>query len=142
MSGGRPTKYQPEYPEQAAKLCTLGAKDTDLANFFDVSVATINNWKIEHPEFLESLSAAKQAADARVVRSLYERATGYNHPEDKIFQFEGSPVIVPTIKHYPPDTTACIFWLKNRNQAEWRDKQDIEHSGNVTITASALDESI
>ena len=43
-------------------------------------------------------------------------------------------------KYYPPDTTAGIFWLKNRKPAEWRDKQEVEHSGNVTIQASPLDE--
>ncbi len=42
--------------------------------------------------------------------------------------------MVPTIKHYPPDTTACIFWLKNRQRDKWRDRLDHEHSGEVKIT--------
>ena len=45
---------------------------------------------------------------------------GYEHPEDKIFLHEGKPVIVPTVKHYPPDTTACIFWMKTR--LGWKDE--------------------
>jgi len=60
-----------------------------------------------------------------VVRSLFQRACGYSHPEDKIFQHEGNPVVVPTTKHYPPDATSAIFWLKNRDPANWRDK--VEH---------------
>jgi len=35
-------------------------------------------------------------------------------------------LIVPTVKHYPPDTTAAIFWLKNRQPAKWREKQEVE----------------
>ena len=33
----------------------------------------------------------------------------------------------PSVKYYPPDSTALIFWLKNRKPKDWRDK--IEHSG-------------
>ncbi len=57
---------------------------------------------------------------------------------------EGKPVIVPTVKHYPPDTTACIFWLKNRQRDRWRDKQDHEHTGKdggpIRMDLSGLDE--
>jgi hypothetical protein len=49
---------------------------------------------------------------------------GYSAPEDKIFNNDGKPLIVPTVKNYPPDTTAVIFWLKNRRPDEWRDKID------------------
>ena len=52
---GRPTKYDPKYIEQVYKLCLLGATDSDMANFFNISEATLNNWKIEYPEFLESI---------------------------------------------------------------------------------------
>ncbi len=55
---------------------------------------------------------------------MYERATGYSHAEDKIFNDGGEPLIVPTTKHYPPDATSAIFWLKNRQPAKWRDKTE------------------
>lgn len=48
---GRPNLYKDEYCEQARKLCRLGAIDTELAEFFGVTVTTLNNWKIEHPDF-------------------------------------------------------------------------------------------
>lgn len=124
---GRPSKYRPEYPEQAAKLCMLGATDAQLADFFAVAVATINLWKVQHPEFSESIKVPKEQADQRVEQSLYRRAMGYEHDETDIRVVGTKLVKTPTRKHYPPDTTAAIFWLKNRDPKNWRDR--IEHTG-------------
>lgn len=131
---GRPTKYKEEYEEEVYKLCLLGATDKEIANFFNVDEATINRWKEKYEKFCESLKAGKIDADSVIAQKLFHRAKGYEHREDKIFNNNGEPLIVPTTKHYPPDTTAAIFWLKNRRPAEWRDKQDIEHSGNMGVT--------
>lgn len=135
MEVGRPSKYKHKFCIQAKKLCLLGAKDSEIANFFDVDEATIHRWKLEFPEFCESIKEGKILADSTVADSLYKRANGYEHEEDVIFNDKGIPLVVPTIKHYPPDTTAAIFWLKNRRRTEWRDKQEIELSGN-NITVS------
>ena len=141
---GRPSKYKAEYAEQAFKLCLLGATDKELADFFETTEQTINAWKKNHKEFFESLKRGKYQADSEVAQKLFHRAKGYSHPEDKIFNNDGMPLIVPTIKHYPPDTTAAIFWLKNRQSKKWRDKQDIQHSGettnNVNMTALTVEE--
>jgi hypothetical protein len=128
--GGRPTKYDKLYPKQAEKLCALGATDEDLANFFEVSIATINNWKVVHSEFLDALKNGREPADDRVERSLYQRAVGYSYDAVKIFMpaSASEPVYAPYREHVPPDTTAAIFWLKNRRKGEWRDKHDIEVS--------------
>lgn len=126
---GRPSRYREEFAEQARKLCRLGATDKELAEFFGVSVVTLDSWKKRHPEFLGSLKDGKSQADAEVADRLYQRALGFSHKEDKILQHNGVPVIVPTVKHYPPDTIACIFWLKNRRPDLWRDKVGLEHSG-------------
>lgn len=138
----RPTKYKPEFSAQAAKLCALGATDAQLADFFEVSVSTINLWKVQHPEFSESIKVPKEAADTRVEQSLYRRAMGYEHDEVDIRVVAGGIVETPIRKHYPPDTTAAIFWLKNRNPAQWREKIENVHTGpdggpidnNLTIT--------
>lgn len=121
---GRPSKYNESIPEQACKLCMLGATDKEMAAFFGVGEATLNRWKIEHPEFRESLKAGKMLADASVAESLYKRATGYEHPEDDIKVVDGKIVITPTIKRYPPDATSMIFWLKNRRPDLWREKPE------------------
>ncbi|EAA3705864.1 terminase [Salmonella enterica subsp. enterica serovar Newport] len=130
---GRPSAYKPEYAEQARKLCLLGHTDAELASFFDVSEQTINAWKHAHPDFLESIKKGKAVADSEVAAKLFHRATGYEHPEDDIRAVDGSIVITPTVKHYPPDTTAAIFWLKNRQRDKWRDKQEVEHTGEVGL---------
>jgi len=123
---GRPTDYKVEYNEQVYKLCLLGATDVELANFFNVNEDTIYEWKKKYTEFSESIKKGKEYADANVANKLYNRALGYEHKEDKIFNDQGVPLIVPTVKHYPPDTTAAIFWLKNRQPAKWREKQEVE----------------
>ncbi len=124
--GGRPTKYKPEYAELAFKYCLLGATDEEMANFFEISVATLYNWKNDYPEFLEALKNGKEKADAEVAKSLYNRAKGYEQKTVKVFQYQGDPVIVPVVEHIPPDTGAAMAWLKNRQPSKWRDKQDID----------------
>lgn len=125
---GRPTLFKDEYCEQARKLCLLGATDKDLAHFFEVEEKTINNWKSNKPEFLQSIKKGKDFADANVADRLYQRALGFEHDSEEIKvvsdgQGMGSSIErVPIVKIYPPDTTAAIFWLKNRQKKYWRDK--------------------
>jgi hypothetical protein len=136
---GRPSSYKPEYAEQATKLCKLGATDVELADFFGVSINTIGSWKTQFPDFLVALKAGKDEADNRVERSLYQRATGYTFDAVKIFMPSGAkePVYAPYREHVAPDTTACIFWLKNRRREEWRDKQEHEHTGQIGVTVTS-----
>ena len=122
---GCPTKYKPEYDDLAYKYCLLGATDKELGDFFSVTETTVNNWKIDYPSFFESIKRGKEKADAEVANSLHKRATGYDQKTDKIFQYQGDPVVVPTVEHIAPDSTAAIFWLKNRRSSDWRDKQEI-----------------
>lgn len=131
----RPSRYKKEYDEQAYKLCLLGATDKDLADFFNVKEQTINNWKRDHPSFFESLKRGKVIADANVADRLYQRAMGYEHDDIELKVVSlggnmGSEVQeVKVRKYYPPDTTAAIFWLKNRRPQEWRDKREHEIAG-------------
>lgn len=125
---GRPSAYKYDFCDQARKLCLLGATDKQLADFFDVDESTINNWKVSHPEFLESIKAGKQQADANVADRLYQRALGYQAPDVDIKMHDGQIITTPLMKYYPPDTTAAIFWLKNRNPALWRDKTVQDHN--------------
>lgn len=138
---GRPTDFKEEYVEQVEKLCKLGATDKEIADFFEVTEQTINNWKTDFPHFFESIKKGKIFADAEVANKLYHRAIGYEHAEDVIFNNRGEEMIVPTIKHYPPDATAAIFWLKNRRAKDWRDKQDLNLTTpeGIQITRTIID---
>lgn len=132
---GRPSKYRSEFAEQARKLCLLGATDKELADFFGISTGTLDNWKNAHPDFLSSLKEGKDLADAVVAEKLFKRATGYEHKAVKIVADAKTKDehIVEYTERYPPDTTACIFWLKNRQRDKWRDKVETEHSGNIGL---------
>lgn len=131
MPAGRPSKFKPEFVGQAEKLAALGATDREVAEFFDVNEATLNRWKHTQPELCASLKVGKEAADQRVEQSLYRRATGYSYDAVKIFMPAGAlaPVYAPYVEHAPPDTTAAIFWLKNRDPERWRDMSRHEHTG-------------
>jgi len=122
---GRPTKFKPEYTEQVFKLCLLGATDKEMADILDITESTFNLWKKEHPEFSESIKKGKSFADANVADRLYQRALGYTCPDVDIKMYEGEIIQTPLIKHFPPDATAAIFWLKNRQSAKWRDKHEV-----------------
>lgn len=132
----RPTLYKDAYAKQARHLAELGATDQEVADFFEVDVRTIYRWKHDHDEFCQSLKVGKEVADERVERSLYQKAIGYEQDEVKIFMPGGaeSPVYAPYRAKIAPDTTAAIFWLKNRRSQEWRDKVENHHTGGIQLT--------
>ncbi len=147
---GRPTEYRPEYNDQAYKLCLLGATDLELADFFEVTDRTINNWKKDHPDFFQSIKDAKAAADAEVAKSLNDKARGFFYTENQPIKIKevtyenGKRLreiekveVVPVQKYVPPETAAGIFWLKNRRYINWKDKVEQEHTGNLGVGLSA-----
>lgn len=136
MTAGRPSVYKDEFATQVKKIAELGATDQEVADFFDVDVRTVYRWKHDFPEFCQALKVGKDVADERVERSLYQKAIGYEQDEVKIFMPGGAeaPVYAPFRAKIAPDTTAAIFWLKNRRSQQWRDKQDVEHSGGINVT--------
>ena len=105
---GRPTKLTPEIIELAKNYCLLGATDVELAGFFEVAVSTIYCWRNSSPEFSESTSLGKEAANDRVERSLYNRACGYDKGD----------------KHYPADPGSISLWLRNRDSDNWKDVKE------------------
>jgi hypothetical protein len=132
MPGGRPTVYKPEILDEVKEMAVSGATDVEIADYLEVSVQTLYNWRAKYPEFLEALKSGKEEADERVVSSLYKRATGFEHESVKIFcNKDGEVTQVPFREYIPPDTTAAIFWLKNRRKDEWRDKSEIDMTGNL-----------
>ena len=126
---GRPSKFTPEMARQALFLATKGCTDADLSEFFEVSERTLNTWKKTHPEFLQSLKEGKAIADSAVMRALFGRAIGYSHPDSHVSNFQGKVTVTPIVKRYPPETVACIFWLKNRDPQNWKDKHTVDVKG-------------
>lgn len=129
MPNGRPTKYNKEVEARAAKYAKAGLTNEQIAELIEVNVDTIYEWQKVHPSFSEALKGAKTDSDDRVVRSLFERATGYEHFEDKMFLHRGEIISERTTKHYPPDPTSMIFWLKNRRPDLWREKPEEKEEG-------------
>lgn len=123
---GRPTAYKAIYAEQAHAFCLLGADDKKLSELFEVGEATINRWKLAHPEFRESIKRAKEGADCQVAAALFQRAIGFSHPDVHISNYQGGVTVTPITKHYPPDPVSGIFWLKNRQPHLWRDRVEVK----------------
>lgn len=136
----KPTLYKPEYVAQAKKLAAiLGAVDTEVAAFFEVSDRTIYSWKLSHPAFAEALAVGKEVANKRVEKSLYQRAIGFEHAAEEVFCANGKVTRVKTVKKYPPDTGAIVFYLCNRDPENWRQKNQIDHtSSDGTMTPRGL----
>ena len=124
---GRPSKFDQTKCAQAEKLCKLGATNKELADFFEVNEDTIKEWAKVHPEFSAALKSGREMADATVGERLFQRAIGYSHPDVHLSNYQGTVTKTDIVKHYAPDTTACIFWLKNRRPDLWRDR--VEHTG-------------
>ena len=134
VKNGRPSKFEPRFVAQAREACArLGATDDDLAALFAVSVRTISGWKVKHPDFLQALKEGKDTFDTGVVeRALRDRALGFDYQEE-VMTRTGPELLT---KRYVGDTTACIFWLKNRQPQRWRDKSIRENEGDITVQVS------
>jgi len=133
--GGRPTKYSPKQIKQVEMAVKIGCTDAEIADLLNIGITQLNEWKHKHKEFSAALKG-KELADVSVKRSLFERAIGYAAKDTYFSSYEGKVTATPTIKHFPPDVTACIFWLKNRQPDKWRDKSELA----VTNTVLGLPE--
>ena len=121
---GCPPTYHPEMDIVAYRMTLLGATNKDLCELFGVHEGTILGWRARYPSFDRAVREGKGIADSKVGESLFQRATGYSHPEEKVFLYQGQVIKVETTKHYPPDPTSMVFWLKNRRPDLWREKPE------------------
>lgn len=128
---GRPTKYKEEYAELAYKFSLLGAIDTQLAQLLEISESTLNKWKHDHPEFSESIKRGKEIADVEVVEALRKRAIGYSYDEIKTEESDQGKKKTVTTKEVVPDTTAQIFWLRNRQPDKWSNNPVPDDEGSI-----------
>jgi Homeodomain-like domain len=122
---GRPTAYDPKYVEMAAAMCRLGATDAELAREFGVSIPTVWHWRARYEDFANAVRVGKEFSNARVERSLFQKAVGYTYDSVKVFSYEGETFEHEIKEHVPPDTAACIYWLSNRDHKNWRNRHEV-----------------
>src|SRR5262249_16235513 len=119
--GGRPTKYKPEFAEIAEKLCAKCAfTDTQLADWFEVSVRTINEWKLKHQIFAEALKIGKAETDDLIERGTVAGITGYYVTEDEMDRFGNVRQLRKWISGNPH---AGMKWLAARRPEQYRERK-------------------
>lgn len=100
-----------------------GLTDDGIADKIGISRSTLSDWKNKFPDISDALKKGKEVVDIQVENALLKRALGYDYQEEKIERSGKDGIkVTQTLKHIPPDTTAQIFWLKNRQKAKWKDK--------------------
>ena len=134
------TKIKPRFKEIAA-WCRDGLTDIQIAERLYIHPSTLWKHKAENEEFSEILKKNKEIIDAEVENSLLKRAMGFDYIEetieylpDKDGNFTKILKKKVTTKMVIPDTTAQIFWLKNRQHEKWRDRKHSEISGEITMS--------
>lgn len=110
-----------------------GLTDEQIAEKTGISVRTLYRWKNQYCQICQALKKGKDAADREIENALFKRAKGYDFTETRVKKKDGVVVEETTItKHIPGNTTAQIFWLKNRKPDYWggggsfdRDESDV-----------------
>lgn len=103
-----------------------GLTEKQIAHNMGVGYSTMREWKKRFPELTQTLSKGKEVVDREVENALYKRALGYWVTETETTTFsDGTTKTTEKRRHIVPDTTAQIFWLKNRKPDEWREKNDL-----------------
>ena len=141
MSVGRRGKYHEWITEEGLLKIEGWARDglTDeqISHNIGIHPSTLYEWQKKYPEIAESLKRGKEVIDRQVENALLKRALGYEYEEVKMVverdeNGNEKKKQEKVIRKVVPDTTAQIFWLKNRKPAEWRDRHNIEHSGSIS----------
>nr|DAH51095.1 MAG TPA: terminase small subunit [Caudoviricetes sp.] len=113
----------PENKTRIRGWCLDGLIDKQIYKNMGISRTTFYKWKSENSEFADLLKRGKEIADCEVENALFKSATGFIGPDDK---------------YYPPNTTAQIFWLKNRKKDDWKDKREQDVSVSTPISDTAM----
>lgn len=144
--GAKKSKWEqldmPDKLEMVGGWARDGATDLDIANALGISHQTLYNWKGKYKDFAEAIKKGKEVVDIQVENALLKRALGYRYDEitqepqfnDKTGEFEMAETKRVT-KEVNPDTTAQIFWLKNRRPDKWRDRKQLD----ATVTTNGFD---
>lgn len=132
-------KYDADFPEQAFHLTKVGGVRADLAEAFGCGEDQIDEWIKKYPEFRDAMEKGREARNSYVIKALFHRAKGYSIEQTKVFIDKfGTVTKVPYIENYPPDSHACMFWLRNRDPANWKEVSKSEHTIAGTIELKQL----
>lgn len=135
MAGGRPSKY---HTHVEPKLLLIegwyrnGLTLEHIAKNLNIALSTLMEYKLQYKELSDALKNGQEVIDTMVENALLKAALGYQYEETK----ESEDGFERSVKQAHPNTTALIFWLKNRKPREWRDKQELEHSGDLSFKVS------
>ena len=127
---GRPSHWKAEWGEMTFKLALLGYTNKQFAEFFKVSVKVIEDWVVNNRPFFENRNRGRDAADAKVAKSLYERALGYEYVET-FTQYNPEGAVTrteETKKKIHGDVNACLRWLAMRQRENWAQTAKSEHT--------------
>ena len=135
--------YNASFAIRMFGISQLGLTQQQTALAFGISVKTVELWLQKYPEFREAYEKGKDIHDHSVQKSLLQRALGYEYPETRTVEGVDSigrpyKYTTTTTKHVVADTTAIIFWLKNRHKEDWADVKHTQHSGSVAMGASDI----
>lgn len=112
-----------------------GLTDEQIATNIGIAYSTLRDWRDKYPALSAALKKGKEVVDRKVENALLQRALGYEYTEttrEYVPELEEMHVTKEVTKQVAPDTTAQIFWLKNRKPQEWRDKRDVDLSGSIS----------
>ena len=124
-------------------LARDGLTDEQIAENIGIRRETLYDWKKKYPNISNALKRGKEVIDRQVENALLKRALGYEYVETtKELTDSGLTVTKKVTKTQAPDTTAAIFWLKNRKPQEWRDKKETEVTGNLNVNNPFSDLSV
>ena len=114
--------YSRKYASQAATVAMLGASDAQLADFFDISISNLHNWKIRFEDFGDAIKRANDALTPWIERSFAHRALGYDYDEEKVWYDAGRGEVIRAMvrTHVPPDVAAAKHWLERCGAQRWR----------------------
>ena len=126
--------------ELVQALAMLGMTDKKVAETLNITPQKFNELKKQFPLIKAALRKGRVDASADVIKGLYKKATGFSVPEEKMFYSAKHDKVIrrKTRKHFAPDTTAQIFWLKNQFPELWRDKKEVETTGNAGAAVQSV----
>lgn len=105
-----------------------GLSNEQIAYNMNVGIRTLYKWQKQNMQFKQALKVGKDTADRQVENALFKSALGYEYKEEVVTN-DGR--VVTVTKHQKANTTAQIFWLKNRKPEQWRDKREFTHDGEI-----------